>query len=129
MIASRGSVIPFFKELVKNKANYLPLTHKDMTRFFLTLTDSVKFVFNNLNNIKGGEITIPKMNSILIRDIIRMISKKIKIKIVGVRPGEKIHEILCSKDESDQVYETKNSFIIYPNYKTNIKKSGKKSQK
>ena len=90
-----------------------------MTRFFLTLTDSVKFVFNNLNNIKGGEITIPKMNSILIRDIIRMISKKIKIKIVGVRPGEKIHEILCSKDESDQVYETKISFIIYPNYKPN----------
>ena len=89
VIASRGSVIPFFKELVKNKANYLPLTHKDMTRFFLTLADSVKFVFNNLNNIKGGEITIPKMNSILIRDIIRMISKKIKIKIVGVRPGEK----------------------------------------
>ena len=126
VIASRGSVIPFFKELVKNKANYLPLTHKDMTRFFLTLPDSVKFVFNNLNNIVGGEITIPKMNSILIKDIIKMIDKKIKIKIVGVRPGEKIHEILCSKEESDLIYETKNSFIIYPNYKPNIKKSGKK---
>lgn len=129
VIASRGSVIPFFKELVQKKSKYLPLTHNDMTRFFITLPDSVKFVFNNLNTVEGGEIVIPKMNSILIKDLIQMISTKIKIKIVGVRPGEKIHETLYSKDESDQVYETINSFKIYPSYKSNQKKHGIKVSK
>ena len=126
VIASRGSVIPFFKELVEKKAKFLPLTHKDMTRFFITLADSVEFVFDNLKGNSGGEISIPKMNSILIQDLIKLISAKIKIKIVGVRPGEKLHEILYSKDESDQVYETKNSFKIYPNYNIEQKKIGKK---
>ena len=129
VIASRGSVIPFFKELVKKKAKFLPLTHNDMTRFFITLPDSVEFVFNNLKTVSGGEIVIPKMNSIFIKDLINMISSKIKIKIVGIRPGEKIHEILYSKDESNQVYETSNSFKIYPSYKTNHKKTGKKVSK
>ena len=126
VIASRGSVIPFFKELVEKKAKFLPLTHKDMTRFFITLADSVKFVFDNLKDNSGGEISIPKMNSILIQDLIKIISTKIKIKIVGIRPGEKIHEILYSKAESAQVYETKNSFIIYPNMIIKLKKIGKK---
>ena len=129
VIASRGSVIPFFKELVKKKAKFLPLTHNDMSRFFITLPDSVEFVFNNLKTISGGEIVIPKMNSIFIKDLIKMISSKIKIKIVGIRPGEKIHEILYSKDESNEVYETGNSFKIYPSYKTNHKKTGKKVSK
>ena len=129
VIASRGSVIPFFKELVKKKAKFLPLTHNDMSRFFITLPDSVEFVFNNLNTIAGGEIVIPKMNSIFIKDLIKMISSKIKIKIIGIRPGEKIHEILYSKDESSEVYETSNSFKIYPSYKTNHKKTGKKVSK
>ena len=129
VIASRGSVIPFFKELIKKKAKFLPLTHSDMSRFFITLPNSVNFVFNNLKSILGGEIVIPKMNSIFIKDLIKMMNSKIKIKIVGVRPGEKIHEILCSKDESDKVYETRNSFKIYPNYKTNIKKNSKKVNK
>ena len=127
VIASRGSVIPFFRELVKKKAKFLPLTHNDMTRFFITLPDSVKFVFNNLETMSGGEIVIPKMNSILIKDLIKMISSKIKIKIVGIRPGEKIHEILYSKAESAQVYETKNSFRIYPNNFIKQKKIGKKA--
>ena len=81
----------------------------------------------NLKTILGGEIIIPKMNSIYIKDLIKMISKNIKIKVVGVRPGEKIHEVLYSKDESNQVYEVNNSFKIYPNYKFNKKVTGKKS--
>ncbi len=129
VIASRGSVIPFFKELAKKKAKFLPLTHNDMTRFFITLPDSVRFVLNNLRTISGGEIVIPKMNSILIKDLIKIISFKSKIKIVGIRPGEKIHEILYAKDESGQVYETNNSFKIYPSYKHDQKKTGKKVSK
>ena len=122
-------MIPFFKELVTNKAKFLPLTHNDMTRFFITLPDTVEFVFKNLKTILGGEIIIPKMNSIYIKDLIKMISKNIKIKVVGVRPGEKIHEVLYSKDESNQVYEVNNSFKIYPNYKFNKKVTGKKVKK
>ena len=129
VIASRGSVIPFFQELIKNKAKFLPLTHQDMTRFFITLPDSVKFVFNNLKSTSGGEIAIPKMNSIFIKDLIKTINPRIKIKIVGARPGEKINEVLYSKDESNQVYETSDSFKIYPSYKTGFKKSGRKLNK
>ena len=127
VIASRGSVIPYFKELVRSKAKFLPLTHIDMTRFFITLPDTVKFVFNNLREISGTEIIIPKMNSIFIKDLIKFIDPMIKIKIIGIRPGEKIHEILYSKDESNKVYESKNSYKIYPSYKTNIKPTGKKN--
>ena len=126
VIASRGSVIPYFKDLVKKKSEYLPLTHIDMTRFFITLQDSVQFVFNNLKNISGGEIAIPKMNSIYIRDLINIINNKIKIKIIGIRPGEKVNEILYSKDEANQVYETSDSYKILPAYKTKDKISGKK---
>ena len=129
VLASRGSVIPFFKELVKKKAKFLPLTHPEMTRFFITLPDSIKFVLNNLKNTSGGEIVIPKMNSIFIKDLIKAINSEIKIKIVGVRPGEKINEVLYSKDESSQVYETSDSFKIYPSYKTGLKKVGKKVNK
>ena len=126
VIASRGSVIPYFKELIKKKIRELPLTHKDMTRFFITLPDSVSFVINSLKNMRGGEITIPKMNSIFIKDLIKIIDPKVKTKITGVRPGEKIHEVLCSKDESNLIYEQKDSFIIYPEYILGSRKLGKK---
>lgn len=126
VIASRGSVIPYFKELIKKNKKALPLTHEEMTRFFITLPDSIIFVINSLKNMVGGEIAIPKMNSIFIKDLIKIINAKSKIKIIGVRPGEKIHEILCSKDESKFIYEHKDSFQIYPDYLQNKKKLGKK---
>ena len=108
------------------KKKSLPITHEDMTRFFITLPDSVIFVMNSLNNMKGGEIYIPKMNSIYIKDLIKIIDSRAKIKIVGVRPGEKIHEMLVSQNESNLIYEQKNSFTIYPQGITNNKKIGKK---
>jgi len=125
VIASRGSLIPFFLDLIKKKEDSLPLTHKLMTRFFITIEDSVKFVLDSLRNIKGGEIIIPKMNSIYILDLIRFINSTLPIKIIGLRPGEKINEILMSKDENSLAYETKKYFLIYPNFKK-IKKVGKK---
>ena len=114
VISSRGSVIPLFKNLIKNGQKELPLTHKDMTRFFITLPEAIKFVFNCLNLLKGGEIFIPKMKSIHISDIIKLIDSKIKIKITGIRPGEKIHETLCSQDESNNIHENKDYYAIYP---------------
>tara|TARA_B100000029_G_scaffold506282_1_gene588756 strand:- start:731 stop:1708 length:978 start_codon:yes stop_codon:yes gene_type:complete len=129
VISSRGSVIPYFKDLIQKGKKELPLTHWEMTRFFITLPDAVKFVLNSLKTSNGGEIFIPKMNSIFIRDLIFLVNKKAKIKITGVRPGEKIHESLCSYDESSGLYESKDHFTIYAHNMSYKKKSGKKLKK
>ena len=128
VIASRGSVIPFFKELSRTKQT-LPLTHNEMTRFFITLSDAVNFVIDSMNEMKGGEIFIPKMNSIYIRDIINTIDNKAKIKVTGLRAGEKIHEILCSQDETSLLHEQKKSYIIYPHYFFKNKQNKAKGKK
>ena len=126
VIASRGSVIPFFKDLIKKGNKSLPLTHIDMTRFFITLNDAVSFIFNVTKTLKGGEIFVPKMNSIYIKDLIKILNPNIKIKIIGTRPGEKVHEILCSKDETRILYEQKNNYIIFPDHFLRKKRYGKK---
>jgi UDP-N-acetylglucosamine 4,6-dehydratase len=125
VIASRGSVIPFFKELIeKNKT--LPLTHKDMSRFFITLDDAVLFVLSCLKKMDGGEIYIPKMNSIYIEDLIKIINSKARITIVGKRPGEKIHETLFTGQESNLIYEQKDLYLIYPENISIKKRAGKR---
>jgi|TARA_B110000438_G_C15807850_1_gene648262 UDP-N-acetylglucosamine 4,6-dehydratase len=126
VIASRGSVVPFFKKLIREGKKELPLTHKEMTRFFITLPEAIEFVLNSFNNLKKGEIFIPKMPSILILDLIKILDPKVKIKIVGIRPGEKKHETLCSIDESSHLYENKNFFTIYPSTLNVKTKFGKK---
>lgn len=131
VINSRGSVAPFFLSLVKNATKIMPVTHKKMTRFWITLSESANFIFMCFNEMKGGEIFIPKIPSIKIIDLAKAIAPKIPIKIVGLRPGEKIKEILCSQDEYINTIEFKRYFIIKPavkiidsevNYKVN--KSG-----
>ena len=125
VIASRGSVIPFFKELIeKNKT--LPLTHKDMSRFFITLDDAVLFVLSCLKKMDGGELYIPKMNSIYIEDLIKIINSKARITIVGKRPGEKIHETLFTGQESNLIYEQKDLYLIYPENISINKRAGKR---
>ena len=132
---SRGSVIPYFKSL-SNKQNYFPITNVKMTRFWITLDQGVNFVLKNFERMHGGEIFVPKIPSFKIIDLARAVNNKMKIKIVGSRPGEKIHEVMCPKDESNQVVEFKDFFIIKPtiffkdikiNYlKTNLSEIGKK---
>ncbi len=119
VINSRGSVVPFFKDLLKNGAKELPVTHKDMTRFFITLPEGVNFVYDSIKIMKGGEIFIPKIPSCKITDIVTALGKNLKIKITGIRPGEKIHEQLCSSDESDKCIEFKNFYVIEPNFNFN----------
>ena len=126
VISSRGSVVPYFKKLIKEGKTELPLTHRDMTRFFITLPEAVKFVFDSFSRLKRGEIFIPKMPSILILDLIKQIHPKIKVKITGIRPGEKIHETLCSKDESNYLYESKDFFVLYTPTIDTKNKIGKK---
>ncbi len=108
---SRGSVIPKFLSLRDNNKN-LPVTDKNMTRFFLTVHNSIKFVINCFDIMQGGEIFIPKCKTIKIIDLAKAISKKSKILTVGIRPGEKIHESLISKDESAFIIEFKNFYCL-----------------
>ena len=114
VVGSRGSVIPFFKDIYKNGAKYLPITNKNMTRFWITLEESVEFVISSLMIMHGGEIFIPKMPSFRIIDLAKVIAPKLPIKIIGIRPGEKIDEVLCSQDEAHCTYEFKNHYIIMP---------------
>ncbi len=125
VIGSRGSVIPYFKNLLDQK-KVLPLTSKEMTRFFIPIQDALKFVLFSLDRSKGGEIFIPKMNSIKMVDLINLIEPKAKIKLIGIRPGEKLHESLFSFDEARSVYHDHNSFIIYSENLNFPKKYGSK---
>ena len=127
VINSRGSVIPFFKDLSKNPKNPIPLTHEKMTRFFITLNYAVNFVFKCLDKMDRREIFIPKMNSIFISDLIKVLCPKNKVKIVGIRQGEKIHETIFSSEETRNLYENKEGYIILPGgYKTSILRNYKK---
>ena len=97
VFGSRGSVVPFFKECRKTKV--IPITDERMTRFWITLNQGAKFVLQCIDEMKGGEIFIPKLPSIRIVDLARAVCPTCKFKIVGRRPGEKVHETLVSKDE------------------------------
>ncbi len=122
VVNSRGSVIPFFLDLKKNNIKTYPITHKDMTRFIITLDQGVNFVIQSFFNMKGGEIFVPKLPSIRILDLVKSIDPKGKIKIIGVRPGEKIHESMISSDIAIQALEFKNHYVIKPDMIFNGKK-------
>jgi|TARA_B100001093_G_scaffold267660_1_gene255995 UDP-N-acetylglucosamine 4,6-dehydratase (inverting) len=109
---SRGSIIPFFKEEVKK--GFIPITDKRMTRFNITLDESVDFVLNCLKISKGGEIFIPKIPSYKVTDVAKAIDKNAKIKIIGIRPGEKIHEEMITVSDSQNTLDVKNFYIILP---------------
>ena len=108
VIGSRGSVLPYFKDLVKKNHKFLPITHKDMTRFWISLDQGVKFVIKCTELMYGGEIFVPKMPSIKIVDLAKSVSSKIKLKIIGKRPGEKLHETLCPQESSAALSNLKN---------------------
>ncbi len=112
--SSRGSVIPFFKKLIEEKADFLPITDKRMTRFFISLKESTEFVGKCLNLMKGGEIFVPKISSIKIVDLANSLAPKIKQKIIGIRPGEKLHEVMCPQNSSAHTIEFNNFFVIAP---------------
>ena len=114
VIGSRGSVLPFFQELLKNKAKYIPITHKDMTRFWITLDQGVDFVIKNFGRMKGGEIFVPKIPSVLITDLAKAIAPNLEHKTIGIRPGEKIYETMFTSNESHLIVEFKDHYVIKP---------------
>lgn len=113
VIGSRGSVVPFFKKLAKNKAPFIPITHMDMTRFFISLEEGVSFVLKTLERMQGGEIFVPKIKSVKISSLATALAPNIPIKVIGKRPGEKLHELMISNDESN-CYEFDSFYIITP---------------
>ena len=114
---SRGSVIPLFKELIKKGEKFLPITHSDMTRFWITLDQGVDFVFKAFQRMQGGEIFVPKIPSVLITDIAKAMAPNLPHKVIGIRPGEKLHEIMCPEDDSHLTIEFDNYFVIRPSIK------------
>lgn len=111
---SRGSVVPFFRKLKEQNAEFIPITDKEMTRFWISLEQGVEFVLTNLLRMHGGEIFIPKIPSIRVVDLATAIAPEIPQKEIGIRPGEKIHELMCSKDDYQHVIEFDDFFIIRP---------------
>lgn len=111
---SRGSVVPFFKDLIKNGATELPITDAEMTRFWITLDQGVNFVLENLVRMHGGETFVPKIPSIHISDLATALAPHLKQKIVGIRPGEKLHEVMCPRDDFQHTLEFEKFFIIKP---------------
>jgi UDP-N-acetylglucosamine 4,6-dehydratase len=123
VINSRGSVVPLFKEINKSKNKIFTLTHPDMTRFFITLNQSVEFVISTFSRMRGGEIFIPKLPNVKIIDIINAINSKPKIKIIGIRQGEKIHETLGGKEEARNTLEYDKHYLLIPSFNSDyIKK-------
>ena len=119
VFGSRGSVLPYFLDLLKkNRSACLPLTHKNMTRFFMEINDAVKFVILSSKEMKGGEIFIPKLKSFKIVDLIKSLTKN-NFKVVGIRPGEKMHEVMFSEDDSLNVLNFKDYYKIVPTIKFN----------
>jgi UDP-N-acetylglucosamine 4,6-dehydratase/5-epimerase len=113
VVGSRGSVIPFF--LKKRSSGILPITDPKMTRFWITLPQAVDFVFNCIKDMTGGEVFIPKLPSMNILDLAKAIGPNCKHEIIGIRPGEKIHEAMIMKDEARDVIEQEKRYIIQPN--------------
>jgi len=114
VVGSRGSVVPFFKKLISNGAKNLPITHKDMTRFWITLEEGVNFVLRNFQRMHGGEIFVPKIPSVRIVDLAEALAPELELDFIGIRPGEKIHEVMCPKDDSFNTIEFSKHFVITP---------------
>ena len=114
VVGSRGSVVPFFQKLVREGADHLPITDERMTRFWITLQQGVDFVLKSFERMRGGEIFVPRIPSVRIVDLARAMAPKLPHKMVGIRPGEKIHEVMCPADDSHLTLEFTDHFVIRP---------------
>lgn len=128
---SRGSVIPFFLALLKSGRKSLPITDMRMTRFWITLDEGVDLVFRAIEEARGGEIYVAKIPSFKVVDLAAAISPHAELEEVGIRPGEKLHEVMVTREDSRTTYEYDDHYIIYPNFhwwnkETHLKEGGRK---
>ncbi len=114
VVGSRGSVVPLFKKLIAEGVKELPITEAEMTRFWITLEQGVNFVLKNFERMKGGEIFIPKIASMKMVDLAKSMAPHLGVKIIGIRPGEKMHEVMVPKDDSHLTLEFHDHFVIQP---------------
>ena len=112
VVGSRGSVIPFF--LSKRKSGILPITDPRMTRFWITLQQGVDFVIDCLQRMQGGELYVPKIPSMNIMDLAQAIAPDCKTEVVGIRPGEKLHEVMVPEDDARNTVELADRYVILP---------------
>ncbi|TFW18182.1 UDP-N-acetylglucosamine 4,6-dehydratase (inverting) [Massilia arenosa] len=114
VVGSRGSVIPFFKKLLDNGATELPITDARMTRFWITLQEGVDFVIKNFERMHGGEIFVPKIPTATVMALAEVMAPDLPKKIIGIRPGEKLHEVMCPQDDSHLTLEFHDHYVIQP---------------
>lgn len=114
VIGSRGSVVPYFQKLLRDGTTFLPITDEKMTRFMITLEAGVTFVLKNFERMQGGEIFVPKIPSMKMTDLADAMAPSLDRKIIGIRPGEKLHEIMCPTDDSHLTFEFDDHFVIAP---------------
>jgi UDP-N-acetylglucosamine 4,6-dehydratase/5-epimerase len=117
VVGSRGSVVPFFEKLAAEGAKSLPITDPNMTRFWISLQQGVDFVLTNFARMHGGEIFVPKIPSVRITDLARAMAPDLAQHVIGIRPGEKLHEIMCPADDSHLTLEFDQHYVICPTIK------------
>ena len=116
VIGSRGSVIPFFRQLIAEDMPYLPITDERMTRFWITLDQGVQFVLSCLRMMRGGEVFVPKIPSMRIVDVARCLAPGKPIEVIGIRPGEKLHEVMVPADEARATLDHGDRYIVLPTF-------------
>jgi UDP-N-acetylglucosamine 4,6-dehydratase len=114
VVGSRGSVVPFFQRLLEKGAKTLPVTDPRMTRFWITLPEGVDFVLSSLSIMRGGEVFVPKIPSMKITDLVEAMCPGAQIEVIGIRPGEKLHEMMISADDARSTAELGDRFAIEP---------------
>lgn len=116
VVGSRGSVVPYFKRLIADNASELPITDLRMTRFWITLQQGVDFVLSCFSMMRGGEIFVPKIPSIRIVDLATALAPHLPTKVVGIRPGEKLHEVMVTTDDGRVTVELPDRYVIEPSF-------------
>ncbi len=114
VVGSRGSVVPLFNKLVAQGSDHLPITDVRMTRFWITLQQGVDFVLKNFARMYGGEVFVPKIPSVNVVDVAHAMAPGLAHKVVGIRPGEKLHEVMCPADDSHLTLEFADHYLIRP---------------
>jgi UDP-N-acetylglucosamine 4,6-dehydratase len=114
VIGSRGSVLPLFRDLVGRGAKAMPITDPRMTRFWISVQQGVEFVISSIGLMQGGEIFVPKIPSMRIVDLARVVAPDLPHDIVGIRPGEKLHEVMITEDDARMTLELDDRYVIFP---------------
>jgi UDP-N-acetylglucosamine 4,6-dehydratase len=114
VVGSRGSVVPHFQSLIERGTDHLPVTHERMTRFWISLQQGVDMVIRCFHRMYGGEIFVPKIPSIRIVDLASAMAPDLPVRFTGIRPGEKLHEVMCPQEDSHLTLKFEDHFVIRP---------------